>query len=217
MNTPPPALKHKKAMIGELHPEASWLRFLSEQGPHLPEVRGIHRKAGPEDKVRVAGQPLMRKKQGLGNVSPTSSTLVTGSIIGPVVLRLDFGQGGGGKVAGTSIETIRGVYTGIEALILVPTQPLLASLIDSPIEKRKKKRAFIGWTNTSFPLLLALFLYYTSCRIMSITHKGIHKRQFSPGSRSEAGGKEKAVPIVGTSAYAGTAVKKAASPPPYPY
>lgn len=97
----------------------------------------------------------MRKKQRLGNVSPTSSTLVTGSIIGPVVLRLApeylfFGRGGGGKAAGTSIETIRGVYAGTEALRLVPTQSLFASLIDSPMEKRKKKRAFIGWTFTSY-------------------------------------------------------------------
>lgn len=48
------------------------------------------------------------------------------------------GRGGGREAAGTSIETIRGVYAGTEALILVPTQPLFASLIDSPMEKRNK-------------------------------------------------------------------------------
>ncbi|KAJ4970251.1 hypothetical protein NE237_003350 [Protea cynaroides] len=185
MNTPPSALKDNKAMVGVLHPEANWLRFLSEQGPRLPRVHGIHRKAGPADKVRVVGQPLMWKKQGLGNVSPTSSTLVTGSII-------DFWQGGGGKDVGSPIETIR-------AFVCISHR--------FPYGEEGKKRAFSGGTNTSFPLLLTLFLYYTSCRITSITNKGIHIRQ----------GKDKAVPIVGSSAYAGTTVKKAASLPPYPY
>ncbi|CAA3033410.1 Hypothetical predicted protein [Olea europaea subsp. europaea] len=51
---------------------------------------------------------------------------------------IDLGRGGGRKTIGTSIETIRAIYSGTEALILMPTQPLFVSFIHSPMEKRKK-------------------------------------------------------------------------------
>ena len=84
------------------------------------------------------------------------------------------GRGGGREASDTSIETIRGVYAGTEALILVPTQPLFASLIDSPMEKKKKEEHSLVGPLCYQPPLLKLFLYYTSCRIISLTHKGIH-------------------------------------------